>query len=169
MTVLRAALTVREILGLALDCAQSCMDSPGPAPVYTVRVRKACGGHERPLQLDLETSLHAWMEVQPPALHRSSCLVEGERTGRSIALKGRCNICQAYLARCLVEQGLLAAPHPIATPSLNSIGPNTLRNTCIAGWFNADVPLQEIEQRCGFQDASVMNRLGAHLFTPLPR
>ena len=49
------------------------------------------------------------------------------------------------------------------------MGPNTLRNTCIAGWFNAGVPLQEIQRRCGFKDASVMSRLGAHLASPFPR
>jgi site-specific recombinase XerC len=78
LLMMRAALTVREIIGLTLDCVRPCADSPGspagPALLYTLRVRKAGGGHERVLQLDPETSraLHDWLEVRPvglPALH----------------------------------------------------------------------------------------------------
>ena len=179
LLMMRAALTVREIIGLTLDCAQPCANSPGspgPDPLYLLRVRKAGGGHERVLQLDPETcrALHAWLEVRPvglPALHPGSRLVVGDRIGRSIAPNGLYNICQAHLARCLMEKGLLDAPNPMATldPGLLAhMGPNTLRNTCIAGWFNAGVPLQEIQRRCGFKDASVMSRLGAHLVNPFP-
>lgn len=180
LLMMRAALTVREIIGLTLDCAEPCADclgNPGgPGPQYTLRVRKAGGGHERVLQLDAETSraLHAWLEVRPvglPALHPGSRLVVGDRIGRSIAPNGLYNICQAHLARCLVEKGLLAEPAPHATLDpglLTHMGPNTLRNTCIAGWFNASVPLGEIQRRCGFKDASVMSRLGAHLASPFP-
>ena len=176
LLMMRAALTVRELIGLTLDCARPCPDSIGTAALYTLRVRKAGGGHERALQLDLETSraLHAWLAVRPvglPALHPGSRLIVGDRIGRSIAPNGLYNICQAHLARCLVEKGFLAAPNPMATldpGSLNHMGPNTLRNTCIAGWFNAGVSLQEIQRRCGFKDASVMSRLGAHLVNPFP-
>ncbi|WP_029527799.1 tyrosine-type recombinase/integrase [Polaromonas glacialis] len=180
LLMMRAALTVREIIGLTLDCAQPCPDSPGssagPGSLYLLRVRKAGGGHERVLQLDSQTSraLHAWLEVRPvglPALHPGSRLVVGDRIGRSIAPNGLYNICQAHLARCLVEKGLLDAPNPMATldpGALAHMGPNTLRNTCIAGWFNAGVPLQEIQRRCGFKDASVMSRLGAHLVNSFP-
>ncbi|WP_029528458.1 tyrosine-type recombinase/integrase [Polaromonas glacialis] len=180
LLMMRAALTVREIIGLTLDCAQICASLPevsaGADPLYALRVRKAGGGHERVLPLDLETSraLHAWLEVRPvglPALHPGSRLVVGDRIGRSIAPNGLYNICQAHLARCLVEKGLLAeqAPHATLDPgALAHMGPNTLRNTCIAGWFNAGVPLQEIQRRCGFKDASVMSRLGAHLVNSFP-
>ncbi|MFZ3141217.1 tyrosine-type recombinase/integrase [Polaromonas sp.] len=180
LLMMRAALTVREIVGLSLDCAEPCADSPGnpagPGPLYLLRVRKAGGGHERVLQLDPPTSraLHAWLEVRPvglPALHPGSRLVVGDRIGRSIAPNGLYNICQAHLARCLKAKGLLAEQMPHATPDpglLAHMGPNTLRNTCIAGWFNAGVPLQEIQRRCGFKDASVMSRLGAHLLNPFP-
>ena len=176
----RAALTVREIIDLTRDSAQPNADpvesTGGPGPLYLLRVRKAGGGHERELLLDPETSraLHAWLAVRQvglPALHTGSRLLVGDRIGRSIAPNGLYNICQAHLARCLVEQGFLAAPDPVATPdpgSLNHMGPNTLRNTCIAGWFNAGVPLAEIQRRCGFKDASVMSRLGAHLVNPFP-
>ena len=180
MLMMRAALTVREIIGLSMDCAEPCADahgSPaGPAPFYLLRVRKAGGGHERELQLDSETSraLHDWLEVRSvglPSLHPGSRLLVGDRIGRAIAPNGLYNICQAHLARCLMEQGLLAVPSPTATPdpgTLAHMGPNTLRNTCIAGWFNAGVPLQEIQRRCGFKDASVMSRLGAHLRNAFP-
>jgi site-specific recombinase XerC len=180
LLMMRAALTVREIIGLTLDCVRSCADSPGspagPALLYALRVRKAGGGHERVLQLDLQTSraLHAWLEVRPvglPALHPGSRLIVGDRIGRAIAPNGLYNICQAHLARCLVEKGLLAdlMPHSVLDPgALAHMGPNTLRNTCIAGWFNAGVPLAEIQRRCSFKDASVMSRLGAHLHSPLP-
>ena len=70
-----------------------------------------------------------------------------------------------------MEKGLLAAPTPHITPDLggiNHMGANTLRNTCIAMWFNAGMPLAEIQRRCGFKDASVMSRLGAHLRTLFP-
>ncbi|MBC7377786.1 MAG: site-specific integrase, partial [Burkholderiaceae bacterium] len=63
-----------------------------------------------------------------------------------------------------------AAPHTVLDPGARAhMGPNTLRNTCIAGWVNAGVPLLEIQRRCGFKDASVMSRLGAHLASPFPR
>jgi len=180
LLMMRAALTVREIIGLTLDCAQPCPDSAGysagGAVLYTLRVRKAGGGHERVLQLDPQTSraLHAWLEVRPlglPALHPGSRLLVGDRIGRSIAPNGLYNICQAHLARCLKTNGLLLeqAPHATLDPgALAHMGPNTLRNTCIAVWFNAGVPLTEIQRRCGFKDASVMSRLGAHLLSPLP-
>ncbi|CAM3842131.1 site-specific integrase [Polaromonas hydrogenivorans] len=180
LLMMRAALTVREIIGLTLDCAKPCADSPGSpagsAPLYALCVRKAGGGHERALLLDLQTSraLHDWLEVRPaglPALHPGSRLIVGDRIGRAIAPNGLYNICQAHLARCLVEKGLLAdpMPHSVLDPgALAHMGPNTLRNTCIAMWFNAGVPLAEIQRRCGFKDASVMSRLGAHLVQPFP-
>ena len=180
LLMMRAALTVREIIGLTLDCAQPCAlaagATTGPSPLYLLQVRKAGGGHERTLQLDPETSraLHAWLEVRPvglPALHPGSRLVVGDRIGRAIAPNGLYNICQAHLARCLTEYGLLAVPTPHSALDLGTLahmGPNTLRNTCIAGWFNAGVPLAEIQRRCGFKDASVMSRLGAHLASPFP-
>ncbi|WP_029528014.1 tyrosine-type recombinase/integrase [Polaromonas glacialis] len=180
LLMMRAALTVREIIGLTLASAQPCADSVestgGPGPLYLLRVRKAGGGHERELLLDLPTSraLHAWLEVRPvglPDLHPGSRLVVGDRIGRAIAPNGLYNICQAHLARCLKAKGLLPeqAPHTVLDPGLLAhMGPNTLRNTCIAAWFNAGVPLQEIQRRCGFKDASVMSRLGAHLVSPFP-
>ena len=180
LLMMRAALTVREIIGLTLDCAQICASLPrvsgGADHLYALRVRKAGGGHERTLQLDVPTSraLHTWLEVRPvglPALHPGSRLLVGDRIGRSIAPNGLYNICQAHLARCLVEKGFLEAPNPMATldpGALAHMGPTTLRNTCIAGWFNAGVPLAEIQRRCGFKDASVMSRLSAHLASPFP-
>ena len=176
LLMMRAALTVREIIGLTLDCAQPCPELARSAVLYLLRVRKAGGGLERVLPLEPQTSqaLHAWLEVRPvglSALHPGSRLIVGDRIGRSIAPNGLYNICQAHLARCLQEKGFLDAPNRMATldpGALAHMGPNTLRNTCIAGWFNAGVPLQEIQRRCGFKDASVMSRLGAHLVQPFP-
>jgi integrase len=181
LLMMRAALSVREIIGLTLDCAQLCASLPevsaGADPLYALCVRKAGGGHERVLQLNPETSraLHAWLSVRPiglPSLHPGSRLIVGDRIGRAIAPNGLYNICQAYLMHCLRGKGLLAeqAPHTVLDPgALAHMGPNTLRNTCIAGWFNAGVPLAEIQRRCNFKDASVMSRLGAHLLNPFPR
>jgi hypothetical protein len=106
-----------------------------------------------------------------PALHPGSRLIVGDRIGRAIAPNGLYNICQAHLMHCLRGKGLLAeqAPHTVLDPgALAHMGPNTLRNTCIAGWFNDGVPLAEIQRRCNFKDASVMSRLGAHLTSPFP-
>ena len=177
LLIMRAALTVRELVGLTLDCARSCLEPAGPSPLYFLLVHKAGGGYERKLQLDAPTSraLHDWLEVRPvgiPALHPGSRLLVGDRIGRAIAPNGLYNICQAHLIRCLVARGLLAVPTPTQRfdpGALAHMGPNTLRNTCIAGWFNAGVPLQEIQRRCGFKDASVMSRLGAHLVSTFPR
>jgi len=176
LLMMRAALTVRELIGLTLDCARPCADLAGAALLYTLRVRKAGGGHERALELDPQTSraLHAWLEVRPvglPVLHPGSRLIVGDRIGRTIAPNGLYNICQAHLAHCLVRANVLASPTPHASVdpgTLAHMGPNTLRNTCIAMWFNAGVPLQEIQRRCGFKDASVMSRLSAHLVQPFP-
>lgn len=147
-----------------------------PSPAYLLRVRKAKGANERVLRIDPPTSraLHAWLKVRPvglPALHPGSRLIVGDRIGQAIAPNGLYNICQAHLAHCLVHAGLLAAPTPHASVDqggIDHMGPNTLRNTCIAAWFNAGVPLLEIQRRCGFKDASVMSRLGAHLVQPFP-
>ena len=183
LLMMSAALTVREIIDLTLACSQPCAPEPeapaGPTLLYTLRVRKAGSGHERTLQLDPPTSraLHAWLEVRPvgllgmPGLNPGSRLIVGDRVGHAIAPNGLYNICQAHLARCLREKGLLATPMPhtaVDPGGIQHMGPNTLRNTCIAMWFNAGVPLAEIQRRCGFKDASVMSRLGAHLLTPFP-
>ncbi|MDO8773501.1 MAG: site-specific integrase [Burkholderiaceae bacterium] len=207
LLMMRAALTVREIIGLTLADAEPCAGSPGeraaqveetglplmqpefsqgppadppppcpPSPAYLLRVRKAKGAHARLLRLDPPTSraLHAWLEVRPvglPALQPGSRLIVGDRIGQTIAPNGLYNICQAHLAHCLVHAGLLATPTPhtsVDPGGIDHMGPNTLRNTCIAVWFNASVPLLEIQRRCGFKDASVMSRLGAHLVQPFP-
>ena len=151
-------------------------------PVYLLRVRKARTGGERVLLLDARTSqaMGAWLELraadaapagQKNRLSHMSRLIVGDRIGKAIAPNGLYNVCQAHLVSCLVEKGFLAAPEPsvVHDPGgLNHLGPNTLRNTCIALWFNAGVPLEEIQRRCGFKDASVMSRLAAHLASPFP-
>ena len=100
-----------------------------------------------------------------------SRLIVGNRNGKSIAANGLYNICQEHISCSLTQGGFMAAPEPntaLDSGRLNHLGPNTLRNTCIALWFNAGVPLAEIQRRCSFKDASVMRRLSAHLVSPFP-
>ena len=210
LLMMRAALTVQEIIGLSMASVEVLSGSPdaqaaqiehaglplfqpdpalqaqahysGAQPAYLLRVRKARIGHERVLLLDARTSqaMGDWLELraadtapagQKNRLGHMSRLIVGDRIGKAIAPNGLYNVCQAHLVSCLVEKGFLAAPEPHAVHDpggLNHLGPNTLRNTCIAMWFNAGVPLEEIQRRCGFKDASVMSRLGAHLTSPFP-
>ena len=210
LLMMRAALTVQEIIGLSMASVEVLNGSPdaqaaqiehaglplfqpdtalqaqdhylGAQPAYLLRVRKARTGAERVLLLDVLTSraMGGWLELraadaaptgQKNRLSHISRLIVGDRIGKAIAPNGLYNICQAHLIHCLVEGDFLAAPEPHAVHDpggLNHLGPNTLRNTCIALWFNAGVPLEEIQRRCGFKDASVMSRLGAHLASPFP-
>ncbi|MDB5744929.1 MAG: phage integrase [Polaromonas sp.] len=149
---------------------------PDASPAYLLLVRKARTGAVRALLLDAPTSraLHEWLEVRrmaPGPVTPQSRLILGDRTGKAIAPNGLYNICQAHLAHCLRRGGFLAEATPNTVPDpggIQHMGPNTLRNTCIALWFNSGVPLEEIQRRCGFKDASVMSRLGAHLASPFP-
>ena len=210
LLMMRAALTVQEIIGLSMASVEVLSGSPdaqaaqiehaglplfqpgtalqaqarysGAQSAYLLRVRKARSGAERVLLLDARTSqaMGDWLEVRAAAAalagqknrpNHMSRLIVGDRIGKAIAPNGLYNICQAHLVSCLVERGFLAAPETYAVHDpggLNHLGPNTLRNTCIALWFNTGVPLQEIQRRCGFKDASVMSRLGAHLISPFP-
>ena len=210
LLMMRAALTVQEIIGLSMDSVEVLngpldtqaaqikhaglpLFQPDPAlqaqahysgvqPAYLLRVRRGRTGPERVLLLDARTSqaMADWLELrvadvapagQKNRLSHMSRLIVGDRIGKTIAPHGLYNICQAHLVSCLVERGFLSAPEPhvVHDPGgLNHLGPNTLRNTCIALWFNAGVPLEEIQRRCGFKDASVMSRLGAHLVSPFP-
>ena len=204
LLMMRAALTVQEIIGLSMASVELLGGSPdaqaaqiehaglplfqpdpalqaqahysGVQPAYLLRVRRGRTGAERVLLLDARTSqaMGDWLELRAadaaPAGQKSRLIV-GDRIGKAIAPNGLFNISQAHVARCLVEGGFLAAPEPYAMHDpggLNHLGPNTLRNTCIALWFNAGVSLAEIQRRCGFKDASVMSRLGAHLTSPFP-
>ncbi|MFZ2389968.1 MAG: site-specific integrase [Polaromonas sp.] len=147
-----------------------------PGPLYTLRVRKTGAQHERIVLLDPLTSqaLHDWLQVRCIGLalvKPESRLIVGDKIGQAIAPNGLYNICQAHLMHCLVQEGFMAEPAPstvIDPGSIQHLGPNTLRNTCIVMWFNSGVPLAEIQRRCGFKDASVMSRLGAHLLNPFP-
>ena len=210
LLMMRAALTVQEIIALSMASVEVLSSSPdtqaaqiehaglplfqpdptlqapahysGAQPAYLLRVRKARTGAERVLLLDARTSraMGDWLELraadaapagQKNRLSHMSRLIVGDRIGKAIAPNGLYNICQAHLVRCLVEKDFLATPEPYAVHDpggLNHLGPNTLRNTCIALWFNAGVSLEEIQRRCGFKDASVMSRLGAHLASPFP-
>ena len=180
LLMMRAALTVQEIIGLSMasvEVLSSPLDAQaGAQSAYLLRVHRGRTGHERLLLLDVLTSraMGDWLELRAAdaaLVSQKPRLIVGDRIGKAIAPNGLYNVCQAHLVRCLVERGFLAAPEPYAVQDpggLNHLGPNTLRNTCIALWFNAGVPLEEIQRRCGFKDASVMSRLAAHLVSPFP-
>lgn len=166
-----------ENAGLPLLPPESAHDQQAElGPLYSLRVRKPGARHERVLLLDPRTSraLHNWLQVRQigmPHIDSDSRLIVGDKVGKAIAPNGLYNICQAHLMHCLVHEGFTSKPAPntvIDPGGIQHMGPNTLRNTCIAMWFNSGVPLAEIQRRCGFKDASVMSRLGAHLLNPFP-
>ena len=167
--MMRCALTVTEILGLTLGCVQAHAGTPGqvtgqdsgrPARLtYTLALSGPRPVQARCLVLDARTSaaLHDWLELR--SIGNTAVgdrLLIGAPNSAALSAKGLYKICRAHMARRL--------------PSIEiaQMGPNTLRNTCIAMWLNAGVPLLEIQRRCGLKDASVMSRLGAHLLSPFP-
>jgi site-specific recombinase XerD len=183
--MMRCALTVTEILGLTLGCVQAHEGTPEQvarrlglaslplfepesaflAPLaahpagltYTLALSGSRPVQTRCLVLDARTSsaLHDWLEVRTMGkAGAGDRLLIGGPQGSALSSKGLYKICRAHMARSLV--GI----------EIDQMGPNTLRNTCIAMWLNAGLPLAEIQQRCGLKDASVMSRLGAHLRTP---
>ena len=205
LLMMRAALTVHEIMALSMASSQLLSNSPGEqavqiehaglplfqpdarphsqvgsqaglAPAYLLWVRTARSGRERMLRLDERCSqaMHDWLELRlgdVALAEPSTRLIVGDRNGKGIAANGLYNICREHMSRCLRQGGFLATPEPntvLDAGQLYHSGPNTLRNTCIALWFNAGVSLAEIQRRCGFKDASVMSRLGAHLASPFP-
>ena len=171
--MMRCALTVTEILGLTLGCVQAHAGTPGQVdgqfakqdadrPVgltYTLALFGPRPVQARCLVLDARTSaaLHDWLELRSIG-NAAACdrLLIGAPNSAALSAKGLYKICRAHMAKSL--PGIEFA----------QMGPNTLRNTCIAMWLNAGVPLQEVQRRCGFKDASVMSRLGAHLHSPFP-
>ena len=185
--LMRSALTVTEILGLTLGCVQAhegtpeqvarrlglaglCLFEPESsflAPLaahpagltYTLELSGSRPVQTRQLVLDSRTSaaLHDWLEVRTLGkAGPGDRLLIGGPQGSALSSKGLYKICRAHMARSLV--GIEIA----------QMGPNTLRNTCIAMWLNAGVPLPEVQRRCGLKDASVMSRLSAHLHSAFP-
>ena len=185
--LMRSALTVTEILGLTLGCIQAHEGTPEqvaqrlglaslplfepessflaptaahPAGLtYTMQLSGSRPVQTRQLVLDSRTSaaLHDWLEIRTISqAGPSDRLLIGAAQGSALSAKGLYKICRAHMARSL--PGI----------EIDQMGPNTLRNTCIAMWLNAGVPLPEIQRRCGLKDASVMSRLGAHLHSAFP-
>ena len=182
LLMMRCALTVSEILHLSLASVQAHEgdaeqvarhlalaglpllqpESPFWAPLaghpsglsYTLELSGSRPVQARYLVLDARTSaaLHDWLEVR--RIGRAGAndrLLVGGANGAALSPKGLYNICQAHMAKCL--PGIEIA----------QMGPNTLRNTCIAMWLNAGVPLPEVQRRCGLKDASVLIRLQRHI------
>lgn len=147
-----------------------------PFPIYLLNVENPRTGKTRCLLLDARTSkaLHDWLEVRKigeAQIEPASRLILGDKVGTSIAPKGLYNICKIHIEQCLTAKGVIGLPAPntvLDEGTLAHLGPNTLRNTCIALWFNNKVPLEEIKRRCGFKDASVMSRLQKHISNPFP-
>jgi len=161
LLMMRCALTVTEILGLTLGCVQAPAETPGQDArlTYTLALSGSRPVQARCMALDACTSaaLHDWLELR--RLGNAAAgdrLLIGAPNRAALSSKGLYKICRSHMAKSL--PGI----------ELAQMGPNTLRNTCIAGWFNACVPLQEIQRRCGFKDASVMSRLSAHLRSAFP-
>ncbi|WP_426148776.1 site-specific integrase [Polaromonas sp. DSR2-3-2] len=184
LLMMRSALTVTELLGLTLGCVQAHEGTPGqvarrlglaslgsfepesaflaptaahPAGLtYTLALSGSRAVQTRCLVLDARTSaaLHDWLEVR--AMGHAGAgerLLVGAAKSSALSSKGLYKICRAHMARSL--PGI----------EIDQMGPNTLRNTCIAMWLNAGLPLPEVQRRCGLKDASVIIRLGAHLQT----
>ena len=162
--LMRCALTVTEILGLTLGCVQAHAGTPGqvagqddgrPAgPTYTLALSGSRPVQARCLVLDTRTSaaLHDWLELR--SIGNATVgdrLLVGAPNSAALSAKGLYKICRAHMARRLPDI------------EIAQMGPNTLRNTCIAMWLNAGVPLLEIQQRCGLKDASVLIRLQPHV------
>ncbi|MBC7377057.1 MAG: site-specific integrase, partial [Burkholderiaceae bacterium] len=113
----------------------------------------------RCLALDVRTgaALHDWLELRSIGnAAAGDRLLIGAAKGSALSSKGLYKICRAHMAKSLLGV------------EIDQMGPNTLRNTCIARWLNVGMPLQEVQRHCGFKDASVMSRLGAHLHSPFP-
>jgi len=179
LLMMRCALTVTEIIGLTIGSAklheevpelvperlalaglallqpESAFWAPRLAPpAYILQLSGTRPAQTRQLVLDARTSaaLHDWLEVRQLAkAGPAERLVVGNVQGAAITPKGLYNLCQAHMARCLV--GI----------DIAQMGPNTLRNTCIALWLNQGVPLAEILRRCGLKDEQLLIRLQKHL------
>ena len=166
--LMRSALTVTELLGLTLSCVQAHERTPGQVagrvaaqdndhptgPTYTLALSGSRPVQARCLVLDARTSaaLHDWLELRRIGnAAAGDRLLIGSINGLALSAKGLYKICRSHMAKSL--PGI----------ELAQMGPNTLRNTCIAVWLNAGMPLLEIQQRCGLKDPGVLIRLQRHV------
>jgi integrase/recombinase XerC len=180
LLLMRCALTVSEVLGLKISGATPHNGTPEQAalrmalaglpllqeespfwrplethPTYALLVDGKRAVQKRQLVLDARTSkaLHDWLAIRKLAASANGGkLILGDSTGQSITAKGLYNISHAHLQKCLAPANQIL-----------HLGPNTLRNTCIAIWANRGVPQHEILRRCGLKDAGVLTRLQNHL------
>jgi integrase/recombinase XerC len=180
LLLMRCALTVSEVLGLKTSGATPHEGTPEQAwvrmavaglpllqdespfwrpledhPTYALLVDGNRPVQKRQLVLDARTSkaLHDWLAIRKLAPSAGGGnLILGDSTGQSITAKGLYNICHAHLQKCLAPAN-----------DILHLGPNTLRNTCIAIWANRGVQQDEILRRCGLKDAGVLSRLQNHL------
>jgi integrase len=108
----------------------------------------------RVLILDARTSkaVFDWLEVRNRSNRKSARLIIGEGEGMGMIPKAIYNICRTHIIKCLgADAG-----------SIEHLGPNTLRNTCIAIWRNLGVSDAEVARRIGLRDIEALSRLNDH-------
>ena len=154
--MMRCALTVTEILGLTLGCVQANAGTPGQDArlTYTLALSGSRPVQARCLVLDPRTSsaLHDWLEVRTIGkAGPGDRLLIGAAKSSALSAKGLYKICRSHMAKSL--PGIEIA----------QMGPNTLRNTCIAVWFSQGMALDEVLRRCGLKDPGVLVRLQRHV------
>lgn len=108
----------------------------------------------RVLILDARTSkaVFDWLEVRNRSDRNSERLIIGEGEGNGMIAKAIYNICRAHIKKCLASDA----------DSIEHLGPNTLRNTCITIWRNLGVSDAEVARRLGLRDVEALSRLDDH-------
>lgn len=108
----------------------------------------------RVLLLDARTSkaVFDWLEVRNRSDRDSDRLIIGQGEGKGMISKAIYNICRAHIKKCLGSDA----------DTIEHLGPNTLRNTCIAIWRNLGVTDAEVARRIGLRDIEALARLNDH-------
>lgn len=109
---------------------------------------------ERALVLDARTSkaLFDWLEIRRAPLSDSDRLFPGTSDGGGMITKAIYNICRAHILKCLGADAM----------TIEHLGPNTLRNTCISIWRNLGGSDAEVARRIGLRDTAALYRLNDH-------
>lgn len=169
LLMMRWALTKNELAGLNLQHVRTTpastpntsdvdmFDLPAgpllPLPVGQSYVLTVGTKTVRRIVLDEESSraLEKWLEVRTAGMmdaqDQSATLLTVELEGQPLTRRSLYNICRAHIVDALKGE------------FSHLLGPNTLRNTCIALWVKDGVPTEEIKRRCAFADAGFLTRL----------
>lgn len=183
LLAMRAALTVAELTRLTIDdlntvdrstftggAAESDLplfqpESPHwqanePHPVYSITITSATPARRRTLVLDERTSkaMYDWLNVRhmirknPPASSTVGNHLLSTSDGlKPMDAKAIYNVCKAHFLAALGTD-----------TSIQHLGPNTLRNTCIKIWHQRDVSDAEIKRRLGLKADGALRRLQNH-------